>query len=134
MRIVRIVSWVALALVVVYAFVVQNANPNLVALPGLLSLPLWLVLTLVALIAFLAGWIPSTIRAWRRGPDRAQLERRVAELEAHLPSYDRDPGTTVIPDRIPAVSDPHRLEDGHDGERRRRDDDPDRNDARKRSA
>ena len=134
MRIVRIVSWVVLAVVVLYAFVVQNANPNLVALPGLLSLPLWLVLTLVALIAFLAGWIPSTIRAWRRGRDRAQLERRVAELEAHLPSYDRDPGTTVIPDRIPAVADPHRLEDTDDDPSRRRDAGPDRNDARTRDA
>ena len=134
MRIVRIVSWVALALVVVYAFVVQNANPNLVALPGLLSLPLWLVLVLVALIAFLAGWVPGTIRAWRRGRERARLERRVAELEAHLPSYDRDPGSAVIPDRIPAVADPHRLEDTHDDESRGRDDGPDRNDARKRPA
>ncbi|MEX2501897.1 MAG: hypothetical protein WD336_05945, partial [Trueperaceae bacterium] len=45
-------------------------------------------------------------------------ERRVAELESHLPSYDRDPDTAVIPnripDRIPAVSDPYRSDDGPD--------------------
>src|SRR6056297_2399487 len=93
-RIVRIVQIVILIVAVVYVAIVQNANPDALALPGLLPLPVWLVVALTAILAFLAGWVPATVRAWR-------LRREVADLESHVPSYDRAPAAPVIPDRAP---------------------------------
>jgi len=105
-RIVRIVQIVILIIAVVYVAVVQNANPDGLALPGLLPLPVWLVVGLTAIVAFLAGWLPATVRAWRLGRDVSRLERRVADLESHVPSYDRVRSAPVIPDRAtPAGTD-----------------------------
>lgn len=101
MRIVRIVQIVVVVLAIVYLAIVQNANPAPLALPGLLPLPVWLVVALTAVLSFLAGWLPATLRAWRRGREMARLERHVADLESHLPSYDRDRSAPVIPDRGP---------------------------------
>ncbi len=101
MRIVRIVQIVILIVVVVYVAVVQNANPDPLALPWLLSLPVWLVVALTAILSFLAGWVPATVRAWRLRREVSRLERRVADLESHVPSYDRARAAPVIPDRAP---------------------------------
>jgi len=100
-RIVRIVQIVILIVAVVYVAIVQNANPDALALPGLLPLPVWLVVALTAILAFLAGWVPATVRAWRLRREVGRLERRVADLESHVPSYDRAPAAPVIPDRAP---------------------------------
>lgn len=106
MRIVRIVQIVILIVAVVYVAVMQNANPDALSLPGLLPLPVWLVVGLTAVLSFLAGWLPATVRAWRHGREVSRLERRVADLESHVPSYDRARTAPVIPDRAPpAVSD-----------------------------
>lgn len=99
MRIVRIVQIVIATLAIVYVAILQNANPAPLALPGLLPLPVWLVVALTAALAFLAGWLPATLRAWRRRREIARLERRVADLESHVPSYDRSSSAPVIPDR-----------------------------------
>lgn len=101
MRIVRIVQIAIALLAIVYVSIVQNANPEPLALPGLLPLPVWLVVSLTAVISFLAGWLPATVRAWRRGREVNRLERRVADLESHVPSYDRASSAPVIPDRAP---------------------------------
>jgi uncharacterized integral membrane protein len=100
-RIVRIVQIAIALLAVGYVSIVQNANPEPLALPGLLPLPVWLVVLLTAVLSFLAGWLPSTLRAWRRGREIKRLERRVADLESHVPSYDRASSAPVIPDRAP---------------------------------
>jgi hypothetical protein len=105
-RIVRIVQIVIVIIAVAYVAIVQNANPDALALPGLLPLPVWLVVGLTAILSFLAGWLPATVRAWRLGRDASRLERRVADLESHVPSYDRARTAPVIPDRAtPAVAD-----------------------------
>lgn len=101
MRVGRIVQLVVLALAIVYLVIVQGANPAPLALPGLLPLPIWIVLAATALIAFLAGWLPTSLRAWRNRREAQRLERRVAELESHVPSYDRSNDPPVIPDRAP---------------------------------
>lgn len=101
MRVGRIVQLVILVLAVVYLVIVQGANPAPLALPGLLPLPIWIVLALTALIAFLAGWMPASLRAWRHRREVQRLERRVAEFESHVPSYDRSHDPPVIPDRAP---------------------------------
>lgn len=101
MRIVRIVQIAIALLALAYVAVVQNANPEPLALPGLLPLPVWLVALLTAVLSYLAGWLPATVRAWRRGREIHRLERRVADLESHVPSYDRASSAPVIPDRAP---------------------------------
>lgn len=124
MRIVRIVQIVILIIAVVYVAVVQNANPDGLSLPGLLPLPVWLVVSLTAIVAFLAGWLPATVRAWRLGRDVSRLERRVADLESHVPSYDRVRSAPVIPDRAPSA-----MTDESEGQRRTTDpDDAERTD------
>lgn len=99
MTVQRIVVLVLLALVAVYVAVVHFANPAPIALPGLLSLPLWLILVVTGGLAYVAGWLPSAIRAWRLQRDHRRLERRIEELEAHLPSYAENRTAPVIPDR-----------------------------------
>jgi len=72
----RITVLVVLTLVAVYVAIVHQANPVPIALPGLLSLPLWLILLGTGLLAYLAGWLPGAIRTWRlrtmrSGPNRS---------------------------------------------------------------
>ncbi len=88
MSVLRIVSLSLLVLAAVYVAWIQAANPAPVALPGLGSLAVGWVLALVAVVAFLAAWLPARLRRWRDRRERMRLERRVAELESHLPTYD----------------------------------------------
>lgn len=99
MRTGRIIQVVILVLAIVYLVIVQGANPAPLALPGLLPLPLWLIVVIAAGAGYLAGRLPAGLRAWRARRDVQRLERRVAELESHVPSYDRSADTPVIPDR-----------------------------------
>lgn len=106
MRIGRIVQLLVLIGAIVFILIVQGANPAPLALPALLPLPIWIVLLGTALVAFLAGWLPASVRAWRLRREVQRLERRVAELESHVPSYDRSHEAVVIPDRaFPRVGD-----------------------------
>lgn len=111
MRILRIVQVGTLVIIGAYGVVVHNANPEPLALPGLLSLPPALVLLVVAVTSFAAGWIPTRLRAWRRSREVVRLERRIAELEQHVPSYDRTPVAPVIPDRVAPSEDELAVED-----------------------
>ncbi|MDR9391899.1 MAG: lipopolysaccharide assembly protein LapA domain-containing protein, partial [Trueperaceae bacterium] len=79
----RIVSLSLLGIAAAYVAWIQAANPTPITLPGLGALPVWGVVTLAALIAFLAAWLPARLRRWRERRERTQLERRVAELESH---------------------------------------------------
>ena len=109
MRVVRILQVVALVLLFAYGVMVHNANPEPLALPYLVPVSPAAALLVAIVIAFLMGWIPPRLRAWRRSREVARLERRIAELEQHVPAYDLRPGTPVIPDRnapreVPAVA------------------------------
>ncbi len=110
----RITVLVVLALVAVYVAIVHQANPVPIALPGLLSLPLWLILLGTGLLAYLAGWLPGAIRTWRLRRERGRLERRIAELESHLPSYDAQRSEPIIPDRAAAPASTSRTRDDDD--------------------
>lgn len=106
MSIGRIVQLVVVVVATVYVVIVQGANPAPLALPGLLPLPLWLVLAVTAVVAFGIGRIPPAWKAWRNRREIQKLERRIAELESHVPSYDRSTDTPVIPDRsMPRLND-----------------------------
>ncbi len=102
MPIQRIVVLVLLTLTAVYVAIMQSANPIPVALPGLLPIPLWIVVLVTALVAYLAGWAPATIAAWRLRRERNRLEKRISELESHLPNYGTSEQAPIIPDRTPA--------------------------------
>jgi uncharacterized integral membrane protein len=117
----RIVQLSTLGVVLVYIGIVQNANPAPLALPGLVPLPLWMVLLLTAVAAFLSGWVPAALRGWRRGREARRLERRVAELESHVPSYDRLSSAPIIPDRVaePEPGDGSEASSGHASKRLR---------------
>lgn len=114
MRIVRIVQVVTLVVLGVYGVIVHNANPDPLALPGLVPLSPALVVLAAAVVAFLVGWLPTRLRVWRRSREVTRLERRIAELEQHVPNYDRTPATAVIPDRDALGDEEDRsLEDVH---------------------
>ena len=99
MKAMRILQIALLVVVAVYLVLLHNLNPNLaVDLPLLLPIPVALLLAVALLLGWLVGWLPNRLRLWRQGREVARLERRVHELEEHLPSYDRG-GTPVIPDR-----------------------------------
>ncbi len=98
MKALRIVQIVVLAGVAVYLVLVHNANPTNVTLPLAIPLPPAVLIAVALVIGWLVGWLPGRVRAWRRGREIDRLERKIDELESHLPGYDRD-GTPVIPDR-----------------------------------
>lgn len=104
-RVVRIVQALALILIAAYVLLLHNANPQSLALPGLIPMPPALVLVVSVAIAFLAGWLPPRIRLWRRSREIARLQRRIHEHEQHVPSYDRPEHAPVIPDRDAAQRD-----------------------------
>jgi uncharacterized integral membrane protein len=96
----RIVQVVALVLVAVYVLLFHNANPATVAMPLLWSMPPALVFALVAIVAWLVGWLPGRLRTWRleRRVQRAEADREV--LAAELERARRgEPSEPVIPDR-----------------------------------
>jgi len=45
-------------------------------------------------------WVPAWWSALQSKRQVQRLERRIAELESHLPSYDTGRSTPVIPDRV----------------------------------
>lgn len=98
-RVVRIVQALALILIAGYLLLLHNANPQSLALPGLVPMPPSLVLVVSIVAAFLAGWLPPRIRLWQRDREIRRLQRRIHEHEQHVPSYDRPERAPVIPDR-----------------------------------
>ena len=100
MKALRIVQFALVVVAAIYLVLIHNANPTNVILPFAIPLPPALAILVALIVGWLVGWLPARLRAWRRGREIARLERRVRELEAHLPGYDRE-GAPVIPDRAP---------------------------------
>lgn len=113
MKAIRIAQVVALVLLAVYVAIFHAANPETVRLPGLLSLPIALVMTLAMVLAWLVGWLPAKARVWRLerklSTIRAERDRLLAQIE---PTAIGEDGEPVIPDR----PDPRKAVGG--GERR----------------
>jgi uncharacterized integral membrane protein len=112
----RIVQVVALVLLAVYVGIFHAANPETVRLPGLLSLPIALVMALTMVLAWLVGWLPTKARVWRLerklATVRGERDRLLEQLES---SRGPEGGAAVIPDR----ADPRKTVDAE-----RRGDDP----------
>jgi|GEM_PF-1131830 len=99
---VRIIQFLFFALLIVYLILLHNANPSSILLPFLLPLPPAFVIVVALLGGWLMGWLPNRLLLWRRKREIRKLSRRVAELEQHVPTYDKNTQsrrTPVIPDR-----------------------------------
>lgn len=108
MKAVRILQIFVVIALVVYFVLLHAANPTLIDLPFFLALPPALVVAMALVVGWLLGWLPGRIAVWRRARELRRLRQRVAELEQHVPSYDKTPeeNTPVIPDRIPVTEEP----------------------------
>jgi len=98
---IRIVQVVALVLVVAYLAVLHVANPERIPLPGLISMPVALVLTIAMGAAWFVGWLPARVRVWRLERKvetlRTERDRLLAQLN---PTSAQALGEPVIPDRV----------------------------------
>jgi uncharacterized integral membrane protein len=114
----RIAQLVVVVLLAVYLWVFHTINQDYVQLPLVPSMRPALVVLLAAVIAYLVGWIPAQMRAWRLQRKLKAVTEERDGLVADLEISGRQTGMAepVIPDRI----DPY--ETGSDA--RRRGDDP----------
>lgn len=85
MKSVRIVRVILLLALIAYLWLFHSANRVQVELP-LLSfflppIPVAYVLAVTLVLAWAVGFIPASLRAWRRRRELTKLRARVAELE-----------------------------------------------------
>ena len=117
MKAIRIAQVIVLVLLAVYVAIFHAANPETVRLPGLISLPIALVVAFGMLIAWFVTWLPARVRVWR-------LERKLATVRSERdrlldqlhPAGVEAGDAPVIPDRV----DPRNAT----GPGKRHDDDP----------
>lgn len=88
MRVVRILQLIGLALLTVYLFILDSANPQTVKLPFLISLPTAWVVALALVLGFVVGWLSLIGRVARfRRENRALNQRLIkAGLEPAPPA------------------------------------------------
>ncbi len=111
MKAVRVVQVLLILLLALYLWLFHSANPVLVELPlTRIFLPL-LPVSLVVVLALLAGWLigfaPSALASWRRGREVRRLAKELDEANARLSApnvtratlYPYEPEVAVIPDR-----------------------------------
>ncbi len=100
MKALRIAQVIALVLVAVYVLLFHNANPATVAMPLLGAMPPALLVAIVAVLAWLIGWLPGRVRTWSLERKLASLRTERDELSADLATARRgEPSAPVIPDR-----------------------------------
>lgn len=101
MKAVRIVQVVVLVLVAVYLAILHVSNPERIPLPGLISMPVAVVLAVSIVVAWLAGWLPARLRVWRLerklNAIRDERDRLLEQLEPARAAPGSEP---VIPDRV----------------------------------
>ena len=100
MKALRIAQVIALVLVAVYVLLFHNANPGPVDMPLVGPVPPSLLVAVVAVVAWLIGWMPGRLRSWR-------LERKLTAAQAERDTLSTDlararraePSDPIIPDR-----------------------------------
>lgn len=110
MKGVRILQLVLLVLLALYLAAFNNANPGPVTLPLLpeLTSVAPVIVVIVALVgAWLVGWLPWRVVAWRRGRENRRLRQQLAEMEGRerrrAPEGEEE--APIIPDRFPVIPD-----------------------------
>lgn len=77
MRVVRSLQLVGLALLSVYLFILNSANPQTVKLPFILSLPTAWVVALALIVGFVVGWLALIGRVARFRRENRALNQRL---------------------------------------------------------
>lgn len=106
MKVFRVFGFIFLLLVVVYMLWLHSTNPNLVNLPGFISVPPSFVIAFAGIVGWLSSWLPDRLIIWRKDREIQKLTKRLNDLEHHVPSYDRledDSDEPVIPDRTRSI-------------------------------
>ena len=100
MKVLRIAQVIGLVALAAFVLLLHNANPANLLMKPLPSMPPALVITLVAIIAWLIGWLPGRMRTWRLQRKLAHAEADRDALALELESARRtEPSDPVIPDR-----------------------------------
>ena len=100
MKVLRIAQVIVLVALAAFILLLHNANPANLLMKPLPSMPPALVISIVAVGAWLVGWLPGRLRVWRlqRKLSAAEADRDTLTLD--LESARRsEPSDPVIPDR-----------------------------------
>ena len=101
MKAIRIAQVIVLVLLAVYVAIFHAANPETVRLPGLISMPIALVVALSMLVAWFVTWLPARVRVWRLERKLATVRSERDRLLDQLQPAGMDTGDApVIPDRV----------------------------------
>jgi hypothetical protein len=101
LKAIRIVQVITLVLLAVYVAIFHAANPETVRLPGLISMPVAIVVAFGMGVAWLLGWLPARVRIWRLERKlmtlRSERDRLLDQLQPEGVGSVAGP---VIPDRV----------------------------------
>ena len=98
----HIILALLLITLVVYLVLLQNTNQGGIYLPfPRAKLQTGWVLAFLITFSWLIGWMPGKIALWRKGKEIRSLNKKIQDLEQHVPSYDQDilGDKPLIPDR-----------------------------------
>ena len=101
MKVFRIIQVIGFVIVLAYLVLLHQAN-DYINLPFVIPAPPAIVIGLALFLGFIWGWIPGRIGVWRRRQEIRKLNKRIRELEQHLPTYaksNKDEKEPIIPDR-----------------------------------
>ena len=105
MKAFRIIQLIGFVIVGGYLVLLHMGNERNISMPLFIDMPPALVIAVGVLLGFIAGLVPGQIGLWRKGREMRKKDRRIRELEQHLPNYrsvDEDTADgPVIPDRRP---------------------------------
>ena len=105
MKAFRIIQLLGFVIVGGYLVLLHLENDSNIAMPFFLSMPPALVIAVGVFLGFIAGLVPGQIGLWRKSREMRKKDRRIRELEQHLPNYrsvDEDTADSpIIPDRRP---------------------------------
>ena len=103
----HIIQVILVIALVGYLALLQNTNQDGISLPfPRAQLQTGWVLAFVITFSWLIGWVPGRITLWRKIKEIRTLDKKIQDLEQHVPSYDQDilGERPVIPDRNPTAT------------------------------
>lgn len=104
MKAFRIIQLIGFVMVGGYLLLLHLDNDRNINMPFFISMPPAIVIAVGILLGFVAGLVPGQIGLWRKSREMRKKDRRIRELEQHLPNYRSmtdDEDGPVIPDRNP---------------------------------
>lgn len=98
----KLINLIVLFVIVAYLIWMQTEPNGNVMLPFAFGLPPTVVAIIALGIGWSWAWLNDRSEVWAKTREVRRLEKRLAELEQRLPSYDSgyvDRRTPIIPDR-----------------------------------